>query len=262
MANTLNSLTVEIGTVLSALEEAVARSTSTKAYINFLGWELPPGLDDIGLAGLDFAALLEKLRIVTESSETDWEDEILMAPRITELAIAAGKLVQAIRQLAETLPTQLSAHGDYVARTNIHKELPRRMFDLLIASYMADRSPLIFAVANLLNVVEFKHFDADEETFQVKHVRAIIHYDHIHSLLSDPSAHMRESYGWGTTNFVVLDLLTRIAQVLRTMGASIRLQPMDLRVEHALLARTVPSTAEPSPQLNLYLYEQLGVLAG
>ena len=262
MANTLNSLTVEIGTVLSALEEAVARSASTKAYINFLGWELPPGLDDIGLAGLDFAAFLEKLRIVTESSETEWEDEILMAPRIAELAIAASKLVQAIRQLAETLPTQLSAHGDYVARTNIHKELPRRMFDLLIAGYMADRSPLIFAVANLLNVVEFKHFDADEETFQVKHVRAIIHYDHIHSLLSDPSAHMRESYGWGTTNFAVLDLLTRIAQVLRAMGASIRLQPMDLRVEHALLARTVPSMAEPSPQLNIYLYEQLGAFAG
>ena len=173
MANTLNSLTVEIGTMLSALEEAVARSASTKAYINFLGWELPPGLDDIGLAELDFAAFLEKLRIVTESSEAEWEDEILMAPRIAELAIAAGKLVQAIRQLAETLPMQFSAHGDYVARTNIHKELPRRMFDLLIAGYMADRSPLIFAVANLLNVVEFKHFDADEEMFQVKHVRAI-----------------------------------------------------------------------------------------
>ena len=261
MANTINSLTVEIATLLSALEEAAARSASIQSFINFLGWELPPGLEDIGLAGLDFAALREKLEAVSQASEAEWNDEILMASRIADLAIAAGVSVQAVRNLAEKLPAQLSAHGDYVTRTNIHKELPRRTFDLLVAGYLASRSPLIFAILNLLDIVELKHFDADKEKFQVEHVRSIVHYDHLHSLLSDPSAHMRQAYGWGTADFAVLDLLTRIGQVLRAMGASIRLQPMNPRVEQALIARTVPATAEPSPQLNVHLYEQLGALA-
>ena len=71
MANTITNFTVELGNLLSALEEVFARAASTKAYINFLGWELPPGLEDIGLAGVDFAVFLEKLRIVSESSEED-----------------------------------------------------------------------------------------------------------------------------------------------------------------------------------------------
>ena len=187
MANTITNLTLEVGNLLSALEEVFARSASTKAYINFLGWELPPGVEDIGLAGVDFTVFVDKLRIVSESSEAEWDDEILMASRIADLAVALGNLVQQIHHLAETLPAQLAEHGDYVSRTNIHKELPRRILDLLIAGYLADRSPLIFSILNLLNIVEFKHLEADEENFQVEHVRAIVHYDHLHSLFSDPS---------------------------------------------------------------------------
>jgi hypothetical protein len=58
MANTLTTLTVEVGNLLSALEEVFARAASTKAYINFLGWELPPGIDEIGLGGVDFTMFL------------------------------------------------------------------------------------------------------------------------------------------------------------------------------------------------------------
>ena len=262
MANTITTLTVEVGNLLSALEEVFARTASTKAYINFLGWELPPGLDDIGFAAVDFADFLEKLRVVAESSEAEWNDEILMAARIANLAVAMGKLVQEIHHLAETLPAQLAGHGDYISRTNIHKELPRRIVDLLIAGYLANRSTLIFSIFNLLNIVEFKHFDADEENFQVDHVRAIVHYDHIHSLFSDPATHMQKSYGWGTADFSILDLLTRIGQVLRAMGASIRLQPMDPRVEQALVGQMLPdAAAESSPQLNIHLYEELGAIA-
>ena len=263
MANTITSLTAELGNLLSALDEVFSRAASTRAYINFLGWELPPGLDDIGLAGVDFTVFLDKLRTVAESSEAEWDDEILIASRIANLAVATGKLVADIHHLAETLPARLAAQGDYVSRTNIHKELPRRVFDLLIAGYLANRSSLIFSIFNLLNLVEFKQFLADEENFQVEHVRAIVHYDHLHSLFSDPATHMQKSYGWGTPDFSILDLLTRIGQVLRAMGASIKVQPMDRRVEQALVGQTLPdANSEPSPQLIVHLYEELGAFAG
>ena len=258
MPNTISTLTLEIGTLLSGLEEIFSRSAAIKGYINFLGWELPSGVDDIGLAALEFAALLEKLEVVTQSSEAEWEDEIVMAPRIAALAVSTSDFVESIRELAESLPAKLSQHGDYVARTNIHKELPRRSFDLLIVGYVADRYPLLSSVLNLLNVVEFKHFDEDKPNFQLEHVRAIVHYDHIHALLSDPSSYMREAYGWGTAEFAVLDLLARIGEFFRALGASTRLQPMDPRAEQALTARAVPPDVDRAPQLNIYLYEQLG----
>jgi Family of unknown function (DUF6603) len=263
MANTITSLTFEIGKLLTALEEVFARAASTKSYLNFLGWELPPGLEEIGLAGIDFAVFLEKLRVVAESSEAEWQDELVMASRVAELASATARLVEEIRHLAEALPDRLAAQGDYVSRTNIHKELPRRVLDLLIAGYLTVRSPLLFSIFNLLNIVEYKHFEADEENFQVEHVRAIVHYDYIRSLFSDPAAHMREAYGWGTPAFAVLELLTRIGRLLRALGASTRLQPMDRRVEQALVGEISPDfTLEPSPQLIIHLYEELGAIAG
>ena len=109
MANTITNLTTESASLLAALEEVFARTASTKAYINFLGWELPPGVDDIGLAGVDFTVFVEKLRIVSESSAAEWDDEILIASRIADLAVALGKLVAEIHHLAETLPAQLAA---------------------------------------------------------------------------------------------------------------------------------------------------------
>src|SRR5262245_46993039 len=180
MANSLGTLTLEIGTLLSELQGEFSRAASIKEYINFLGWELPPGVADIGLAALDFGRLLEKLEIVTQSSEAEWDDEIVMVPRIAALAGAGVDFVEALEALAESLPAKLSEHGDYVDRTNIHKELPRRSLDLLIAGYLAEGYPLLFAVLNLLNIVEFKHFDENRQNFQLEHVRAIVHYDHIH----------------------------------------------------------------------------------
>src|ERR1043166_6861079 len=260
MADSISTLTLEIGTLLSRLEELFSSSAAIKAYINFFGWGVSPGADDIGLAGLDFAALLEKLEVVAQSSDAEWEDELVMAPRIAALAVAASDFAEAIQKLADSLPAKLSHHGDYVARTNIHKELPRRSLDLLVTGYLADRSPLVFAVLNLLNIVEFKHFNEEKQNFQLEHVRAIVHYDHIHSLLSDPPTYMREAYGWGTAEFAVHDLLARIGELFRRLGGSIRLQPMDPRVEGTLTGRPVLPTAGPSPQLKIYFFEQLSSL--
>src|SRR6266545_5340833 len=187
MANTVTALTAEIGKLLALLKEASQGPAAAKALINFLGWQLPPGLDDIGLAVIDFSRFLEKLRIVLESSDAELEDEILMAERIADLTVEMGNLVKQIQDLADQLPTKLAGFGDYVSRTNIHKEFPRRVLDLMVTAYLADRSFLLFSGFHLLNLLEFKHFEADEANYQVEHVRAIVHYDGLNSVLSDPS---------------------------------------------------------------------------
>jgi len=261
--NTFSDAVIGLGQVLSILKEVARNSGSVKAFVNFLGWKLPPGLDEIGLTGIDLTDFLGKLGAVLESSEAERDDELLMAARIADLARAMGRLVQDIRRFADGLPTRLAAQGDYVSRTNIHKELPRRTFDLLLTGYLSGASPFASSLLHLINVFEFKHFDADESLFQVEHIRAIIHYNHLRALLSDPPRYLQETYGWGTPDFAAVDLLNRIGLVLRAIGSTVRFEPMDRRAEEILLGRAIPeSEAATTFQLSTRLYEQLGDIGG
>ena len=263
MADTIHTLTEQIGRALAFLNDVVAISSGSKDFINALGWELPAGVDDIGLSALDFTDFLEKLNVVLESSESDFENEIVMVPRIAELGLAGGALANSIRELAETLPVTLGAFGDYVDRTNIHVELPRRIFDFLLINQLSDRSPFTLAILNFLNIIEFKHFPADPENFQVQHLRAIVHYDHVKTFITDPAEHMATAYGWGTPQFADSVLINRVSQVLRTLGMPVQFTAMDLRGEAAILGQPPldPATL-PVVQMMVTLYEKLGDIAG
>ena len=87
-ANIVNSATAEIGQILSFLAELHGKIDQAKALINLLGWELPPGVEDIGLASLDLGDFLEKLDAVIGAPDEEWEDELAMLVRIGELALA------------------------------------------------------------------------------------------------------------------------------------------------------------------------------
>ena len=176
-ANIVNSATAEIGQLLSFLAELHGKIDQAKALINLLGWDLPPGVEDIGLASLDLGDFLKKLDAVIGAPEEEWEDELAMLVRIGELALAVEELAQSIRTLAEELPAKLAQFGDYVERTQIHKKLPKRLVDFLLANYLANKTPLAFAILHLIDVIDYPYFEADPEIFQIVHVRPVIHYE-------------------------------------------------------------------------------------
>ena len=88
--NIVNSATAEIGELLAYLAEIQGKVDEARALINLMGWELPPGIEDIGLAALDLGDFLEKLDAVIGASDEEWEDELAMAGRITDLALAVN----------------------------------------------------------------------------------------------------------------------------------------------------------------------------
>jgi hypothetical protein len=263
MANALHTLTEEIGGALESLNDVVQVASGAKGFINALGWELPPGLDDIGLAALDFTDLLQKLKAVVEATESEAGDELLMAARIADLGLAAAALAARVDDLAASLRTTLSGFGDYVDRTNIDEELPRRLFDLLLVNHLTQRVPLTAAILNFLNIIEFRYFPADRDDFQVEHLRAIVHFDHVKSFLSDPAAHMAQTYGWGTPEFADIALITRAGQVLRALGLPLQVRTMDPRAEAAILGTPpLDPAVTPAAQMIVTIYEKLGEVAG
>src|SRR5262245_9831702 len=111
-------------------------------------------------------------------------------------------------------------------------------------------------------MIEVRHFAADHEIYQVEHARAIIHYENFGSLVNDPSQHFKKIYGWGTPEFLSTDLIGRIGQALQAIGASVRLQSLHPTTEEILIGQPAPATSEPSPQLIVNLYEELGEIGG
>lgn len=262
MANNLiNGATAGVGQLLSYLKEIHDDVGEAKALINLMGWELPPGVEDIGLATIDLGDFLQKLDAVIGASDEEWEDEIAVLGRIADLTLAINSLAQTIRTLADELPTKLASFGDYIDRTQIHKELPRRLFDFLLINYLAQKTPLGFAILHLINIIDYPHFDADPPNFQVEHVRATVNYHLFKTLVSDPGELAREAYGWDTPEFAAQRFLQRLSLLFQTLGMRSRLQPLNHQPEEIWLDRTVSET-EPMPQLVTFVHEERGNIAG
>jgi len=259
--NIVNTTTSGIGQVLAVLAQIGGDVTEAKALINLLGWDLPPGVEDIGLASLDSADFLTKLDAVLDASEAEWNDEIVMAERIAALAVSLKNLVQTIRDFALELPVKLAGFGDYVDRTNIHKELPVRLFNFLLVNYLARASPLGFAVLHLIDVIDFPHFEADPENFQVEHIRATLNFQRFKTLFTDPAQLATDAYGWNTPQFTETIFLQRLHLLFQALGMRSRLQPLDHQAEDIWLGRAVPEPGAMS-QLITFLHEERGAIAG
>ncbi|MBS0177303.1 MAG: hypothetical protein JSR20_00915 [Nitrospira sp.] len=257
----VQNATAGIGRLLSHLDLIQGDVEEARAFLKLLGWDLPPGLDDIGLAALNLSDFLTKLDAVLGASDTEWNDDLAMAGRIADLALAIEALTQQIHQLAQTLPARLASFGDYVERTQIHKELPRRLFDFLAANFLSQASPLTYASLHLLNIIDYPYYAADPTRFQVEHVRATINYHLFKVAVTQPDQLFTEAYGWHTPDFRSMTFLTRLSQLLQTLGLRNRIQPMSPQAQEAWLGR-VESSSNPPPQLITFLHEERGAAFG
>ncbi len=257
----VQNATAGIGRLLSYLDVVHGDIEEARAFLKLLGWDLPPGLDDIGLAALDLGDFLTKLDAVIGASDAEWNDEVTMAGRIADLALAIEALVAQIHDLAHTLPARLASFGDYVERTQIHKELPRRLFDFLVANYLAQASPLAYAVLHLVNIIDYPYYAADPATFQVEHVRATVHYHLFKVLVTEPNRLFTEAYGWDTPDFQSTLFLNRVSQLFQTLGIRSRIQPLSPQAEEAWVGRT-GAGVDPASQLITFLYEERGTAFG
>ncbi len=253
--------TAGIGRLLSTLDAIHGSVEEARALLKLLGWDLPPGLNDIGLAAIELGDFLPKLEAVLDASEAEWTDDAVMLGRITDLALAIEALVSQIHRLAQTLPTTLSTYGDYVDRTQIHKELPRRLFDFLATNYLARTSPLTYAVLHLLNIIDYPYYPADPATFQVEHVRTTVNYHLFKVLVTSPDQFMTTAYGWHTPAFQSMTFLSRLSRLLQTLGLSSRIQPLSPEAEEVWLEQAGTGPGRP-PQLITFLHEERGTAFG
>jgi hypothetical protein len=238
------TLLAGIGSALTIAGSITKATNGPRLLLSKLGWDLPPGVEDIGLAGLDMARVGTHLTAwsdLANDSEAATEDQVL----------ALAQLADAVFDVFDDLSDlRLEAPQEYLDRTRIKDEFLTRLLDLYLIQSTAIASPPIFDIAVLLGWFELQRLEADPTTFQAKHIRHIVHWDRVPKLFTDPTELFRETYGWGTPAFDPDTLVIRVGAVLQHIAAEVRHR----KLPAIPLARMHGGPlAEHPPQLQLLL---------
>ena len=249
------TLLAGIAAVLTAAGSIAKVADGPRVLLAKLGWDLPPGVDDIGLASLDLARVGDRLSAWTRlAAEPD-------APA-GDQALALGELADAVvKALAALADLRVQAPQDYLDCTGIKKNFLPRLFDLYLIQAAAVASRPVFDLGVLLGWFELQRYAADPAAFQVAHLRHVVHWDRMPMLISDPTGLLREVYGWGTAAFDADTLITRLGGVLQHIAAEVSRRELPA-IPLARLQGGQPPPHAPQTQLFLPLIGSSGTLAG
>jgi hypothetical protein len=253
--STLDRSSERFARALRLLEDLSGDAQAAAQLLALLGWGLPPAVADIGLTGLDIGNLVQRLEDLNALRSNEDTTDVEVAAALAEVLIAIEETLQGIDDLA----AGLDASSDYLDRTNIEHEFFGRLADVLIIQAIGDVSPILVPISVLLGFVELTLMPADPTIFQVEHVRQVVHWDALGTLVTDPSDVMHDVYGWGTTEFDGARLITNLAGLLDHLAADVRVRPVPRRAEEQLAGRPVPEAdTEPAIQLLVSIAKGLG----
>lgn len=168
MATTIDRIAHDVGQLLKVVGAITGADQGPQQLLATLGWDLPPGVADIGLASVDFSSLVQSLDRLQEALSTDASNAVV-AERFADLLV---NLEQAFTHLRAVI-AGLRATGDYLDQTHIKSEFLPRLTDLLTASRIGAASPVGFLFLQLFGIVTLRPMPADPSKYQVEHVRTI-----------------------------------------------------------------------------------------
>jgi hypothetical protein len=245
MPTTIDRLAHDVAQLLKVVGAVTSADGGPRTLLATLGWDLPPGAADIGLAQLDFSDVVQSVERVQDALSSNASD-VVLAELFAELLVELDK---AFTHLLSVV-AGLSATDDYLAQTQIKSELVPRLTDLFAASRLASASPVTYLFLQLFGIVKLKPFPADPATFQVEHVRTIVDWRSLPKLFTDPVGLLQSRYGWGTPTFDGEALITNLSALLEAVGEPVRARPLPRRVEEQLAGRFVPEAdVAPATQL-------------
>jgi hypothetical protein len=259
VTRTTFQLAVEgIGEVISSSAEAIQDGQIVEFVINQLGWELPPGVDLASVITLDASEVVAKLEIVTASTDEERDDELLMAGRYADLLLAVQDFIAQISTFSESLPDILASAADWVEKTDVVDELPRRLLDFAVVAGVTAASPTAASVLRLLGIFPQSHYEADHSIYQVEHFRPVVDYEQVGVLLTDPGTALAAEYGWGAAAFDADRLLENIAHLAQGLGGRGVVSELPERIDVLIGNAPTATDTAPTPQLLIELLRSYG----
>lgn len=247
MPSTLDRGGELLATAVRALGDVSGNVEAARQLLALLGWDLPPGVRDIGLAQLDVTTVAVRLDELVALRGQEGASDLDIAAAYGEVVVA---LAQALNDLAG-IAGGFQATPQYLQATGIVDEFFPRLADALVLQLVGSASPVAVPIGVLLGVFELTLMPANPATFQVQHVRQTVRWDRIESLVTDPGSAPRDVYGWGTATYDGNLLVTNIGRVLEHLTDDMRLRALPRAAEEIVAGRPVPE-ADTDPRVQLF----------
>ena len=252
------TLLTGVAGALTLLGSLARAANGPRTVLESLGWALPAGADDIGLAALELGDVGRRLTAwsaLATNPAASRDDEALALLELGDAVVAL---------LGDLDDISFDAPQDYLDRSGIKDEFLTRLLDLYLIQSSAVASRPTFDLALLLGWFELAPHEADAQIFQAAHLRHVVHWDRVPMLLSDPAGLARDVYGWGTAGFDAGTLVSRLGACLQHWSTQIRQRELPAaplaRLQGTPLA---PAAAQPpQSQLLLTVLEASGALGG
>jgi hypothetical protein len=209
-------LAKSIADAFQPLQDALKSTDSFGALLMKYGWQ--PPLDDTYLTrvaaildlrndlqnAIDLLDSLNSLESITDSDiENAFDSVSNIIRRITDLS--SGPVPD------PRLPSPLNQAAFW-------QTFPLDLIQDLFANYLEYKNPAVFAILHLLGIIDESVIQSNGSPSRIDYRRTEIHWDRLVSILQDPSALIREIYGWGKNDFDHQKLLQRLERIIMAFG--------------------------------------------
>jgi hypothetical protein len=247
-----------IGAAVADLAAVVDRPGGAGDLLALLGWDLPPGVEDIGVSALDLGALVDAITQVQVKIDVGASGLELDAA-YAQVAVVLTGFIQGI----DAVVAAFSGPGNYLAATDIGNQFVPRLLDYCIVAALRTTSRVPLGLLQFTGLIELRPFPADPAHYQVRHLRSIVHWDRVPRLFSDVKGLLAEVLQWGIANADPNVFTVALGSVLAGISSEVRVRPLPRRAEAALLGGdAAEADTDPKMQVVISILQAAGVDVG
>jgi len=199
------------GNALVFIEELGVRLPSVVAADVQLGTALASTATAAGALGPAIDALVAA--IVADDAASIVSSGVTLIAKLgdvlTNAAAIESSLTAALGGAGGLTPAQLAELQDFAAK------LPRKLLDYTLVEYLRAKSPTIMPTLSMLGIVDdFKTAGDPSDPAAVPAIARGVHLDRLVNGMLDPTAYLKDTFGFGTPGFNGLQLFARVQQYL------------------------------------------------
>lgn len=253
MASSVDLAIARLGVVLTSVADSLSRPDGPAELLSLLGWTLPPGVDDIGLAAIDLTGLVTAIESL-DAAITAGTTGIALDANYAQVGVEVARFLDGI----DAVVSGFSALGNYLTVTDIPNQFLPRLLDFLVIEALKTSGSLTISLTSFLGLTELIPFPEDPTVYQSQHTRRVVRWDRVPRLFSDSKGLLAEVYQWGTANADPTPLVIALGSALSALTASVRARPFPRLAESALVGHDVPEAdTDPMPQVMLSIAKAL-----
>jgi hypothetical protein len=264
-AGTLEKIAGFMGTILEPISARLVEGEIGTLFLE-LGYDFgdeldtaTPVLDAASLIVTDAGLLFDALESLATLLED--EDYVAVATAIIDITGYIKGIIEAFQDLADALKAfegSLTV-ADAAAFQAFVDALPKRLLDYLVITYLEDSTEGVTEALEFIDVVRRTDYAADAAYVgSPEYTERVLNLNQLIAFFSGPNAHLQGLYGWGNDTFDGVEMLTKLGDMLGSLGLPSYLDTeVDPIALDLFMVAISPNTTVSPPGLDITVQEDI-----